>query len=74
MKKYYILPIILFIFLTSTASYSAWDKQCLDDCFSTHHDCGYCNYQCEVSNQRPNNDEDTNDNTCPAELRGYNSN
>ena len=41
--------IILFFFMyaITDASYALWSAQCLDDCFSTGHECNYCAYQCE---------------------------
>lgn len=57
--------IILLVSLTSTTAYSAWSKKCLEDCFSTHHECNYCSYQCEVDDYIPRTYTDTY--TCPLE-------
>ena len=47
------LIFILSFIISAPAAYANWDKQCLDDCFSTHHDCGYCNYECSTSDNGP---------------------
>lgn len=65
MKKYFL---ILLIALSSPAAFAAWSKQCLDDCFSTHHECSYCAYQCQVTvKEVPYTPDD--DYKCP--LEGY---
>lgn len=44
MQRYRFLSLFLILFVSNV--YAGWDQQCLDDCFSTHHECKYCSYQC----------------------------
>ena len=41
---------LFFLALTSIFAssfvFAEYDQQCLDDCFSTGHECQYCNWQC----------------------------
>lgn len=64
MKKIY-KPFIALSILFSASAHAGWDQQCVDDCFRTHHQCNYCDYQCRVDNNPPEIYE-TNDNyRCP---------
>ncbi len=47
MKNQPKLFIILIIFSLPTVSIATWNRQCLDSCFSTGHECNYCSYQCQ---------------------------
>ena len=67
MKKYFL---ILLITLSTPTAYAAWSKQCLDDCFSTNHECSYCAYQCQVE-EKYDSFPYKNDYKCP--LEGYRS-
>lgn len=55
--------LILFISIASTSAHAAWSAKCLNDCFSTGHECNYCNYQCEVD--EPRRQDNTPTPTCP---------
>lgn len=52
MRIYFNFLIAIFIFLVTSSAYSAWDGQCLDDCFSSKHDCDYCEWFCRAENSR----------------------
>ena len=56
---------ILIIYLASTACYADWDGQCLNDCFSTGHECNYCDYQCRVEYNPAYTYAPTNEYRCP---------
>lgn len=58
------LIIACLFFLASTSSFAAWDRNCLNTCFSTNHECKYCDFKCRVEEQDPVIYE-TNDPTCP---------
>lgn len=47
------LIIIVFMAAITQPAYAAWDAQCLNDCFSTGHECRYCAYQCERDPKTP---------------------
>lgn len=66
MKINYNIVISCFLFLSSTSTFAAWSKSCLDDCFSTNHECHYCAFQCRVEEKDPVV-YDTNDPTCPLQ-------
>ncbi len=71
MKKYY-FAMLAYMFFATTSSYSStWNPQCLDDCFSTHHECNYCDYQCRVPDEHPNEDIQTRQYVCPFTEHNY---
>ena len=63
--------IFLFIFavMRPAVAYPDYSSKCLDDCFNTHHECSYCNYQCQVTLDKTRNSETYNEYKCP--LEGY---
>ena len=63
------LMFLLFACCVSTTAYSGYDAQCLNDCFSTGHECNYCNYQCyseDAYQSRPRYSD-----AIPCPLQGY---
>lgn len=61
------LLFILFMSVLPGLTFAAYDAKCLADCFSTHHDCNYCSYQCyteESYHRMPNYSDDA---TCPLQ-------
>jgi hypothetical protein len=68
MNTCYKYMIILLLWLASATTYASYSGKCLDDCFSTHHDCLYCAYQCRRDDM-PTQPEADNDYHCP--LDGY---
>ncbi|HTM64538.1 MAG TPA: hypothetical protein VL360_08610 [Gammaproteobacteria bacterium] len=52
MKNFY-KPFIALSILSAASAHAAWDQQCVDDCFRTHHECNYCDYQCRVDTNPP---------------------
>lgn len=63
------LMLILVSGLLATASYAGYDNQCLSDCFSTGHECNYCNYQCyseDTYRAKPHYSDEI-----PCPLQGY---
>ncbi len=62
----YLSALILISFLCSP-TYAAWRKQCLDNCFSTKHDCDYCAWACESEEPAPQ----PNYSRAPCALEGY---
>jgi hypothetical protein len=65
MRKYSNLLIILLFLSVSTPLYSGWDRKCLEDCFSTKHECSYCDYMCAVDDARPAYRQPTSEYVCP---------
>ena len=55
------------IFLISLTAEAAWDRACLDDCFSTKHECSFCAWMCQVDAAQPKAlyPETVNDYRCP---------
>ena len=58
---------ILFIAFTWHSANAGWSRQCLEDCFSTGHDCNFCAYQCTA--EPPPAPPYTGHMSCP--LEGY---
>lgn len=47
---------LVFISIISSVCYADYDQQCLNDCFSSGHECKYCAWQCyndKVPAERP---------------------
>lgn len=64
MKQYRLL-ITLALMSAASASFAGWNQQCLNDCFSTNHECQYCDYQCRVEDAPAKFDEHSNEYKCP---------
>ena len=72
MKPGFSLLMLVLAVCLSTASYSDWNKGCLDECFGTGHDCNYCSYICKTEDYTQRTPNYSGDTTCPFP-NGYNN-